>query len=47
MTVYAATRRSLAAAGLALAALAFAPLAAQEIEPVDPNAYAIDGDLAG
>jgi hypothetical protein len=47
MTIFAATRRSLAAAGLALAALAFAPLAAQEIEQVDPNAYAIDGDLAG
>lgn len=47
MTIFAATCRSLAAAGLALAALAFAPLAAQEIEQVDPNAYAIDGDLAG
>ena len=47
MTIFAATRRSLAAAGLALAALAFAPLAAQQIEQVDPNAYAIDGDLAG
>ena len=47
MTIFAATRRSLSAAGLALTALAFAPLAAQEIEQVDPNAYAIDGDLAG
>ena len=47
MTIFAATRRCLAAAGLALTALAFAPLAAQEIEPVDPNAYAIDGDLTG
>jgi hypothetical protein len=47
MNILAATRRSLAAAGLALAALAAAPLAAQSIEEVDPNAYAIDGDLAG
>lgn len=47
MKIFAATRRSLAAAGLALATLAFTPLGAQEIEPVDPNAYAIDGDLAG
>ena len=47
MTILAAARRSLTAAGLALATLAFAPLAAQEIEQVDPNAYAIDGDLAG
>lgn len=45
MTILAAIRRSLAA--LALAALPAAPLAAQEIEAVDPNAYAIDGDLAG
>ena len=45
MTILAAIRRSLAA--LALAALPVAPLAAQQIEQVDPNAYAIDGDLAG
>ena len=47
MTIMAATRRSIAAAALALASLAAAPLAAQEIEQVDPNAYAIDGDLSG
>ena len=47
MTILAATRRSFAVAGLALAAFAATPLASQEIEQVDPNAYAIDGDLAG
>ena len=47
MTILAATRRSFAVAGLALAAFVATPLAAQEIEQVDPNAYAIDGDLAG
>lgn len=47
MTIFAATRRSLAAAGLALAALVTAPLTAQSIEQVDPNTYAIDGDLDG
>jgi hypothetical protein len=47
MTILAATRRSIAAAALALATLGGAPLAAQGIEQVDPNAYAIDGDLAG
>ena len=45
MTILAATRRSLAAAALALAALCAAPLAAQTIETVDPNDFAIDGDL--
>jgi hypothetical protein len=47
MTILAATHRSLAAAALALAALCAAPLAAQTIETVDPNDFAIDGDLAG
>jgi hypothetical protein len=47
MTIFAATSRSLAAAALALACLGAAPLVAQSIEQVDPNAYAIDGDLAG
>jgi len=47
MTILAATRRSFAAAGLALAAFIATPLTAQSIEQVDPNAYAIDGDLAG
>lgn len=46
MTILAATRRSLAVAGLALAAVCAAPLAAQSMETVDPNDYAIDGDLA-
>jgi len=45
MTIIVATRRSLAAAALALAALCAAPLAAQTIETVDPNDFAIDGDL--
>jgi hypothetical protein len=47
MTILAATRRSLAVAALALAALYAAPLAAQTIETVDPDDFAIDGDLAG
>jgi hypothetical protein len=47
MSIIAVTRRSIAAAALALAALAAGPLGAQEIEQVDPSAYAIDGDLAG
>ena len=47
MTILAATRRSLAAAGLALAALCAAPLASQTVQEVDPNDFAIDGDLAG
>lgn len=47
MTILAGTRRSLAVAALALAALCGGPIAAQTIEEVDPNDFAIDGDLAG
>ena len=43
MTFFAATRSVLAAAALALAASS----SAQTIERIDPNDYAIDGDLAG
>lgn len=48
MTLFAATHRSLAAAAaLALAALCAGPITAQTIEEVDPNDFAIDGDLSG
>jgi hypothetical protein len=45
--ILAATRRSLAAAALALAVLCAGPITAQTIEEVDPNDFAIDGDLSG
>lgn len=45
MTITATIRRTFAAL-VAAGALAASPLAAQTIETMDPNAFAIDGDLA-
>ncbi|MGX7896086.1 DUF1134 domain-containing protein [Tsuneonella sp. HG222] len=46
MSIIAALRRLATFATLAPLALAAAPLAAQSIETIDPDAVAIDGDLA-
>jgi len=47
MSIITGIRRAAAFAALALMPLQSAPLAAQQIETIDPDSVAIDGDLAG